>query len=146
VGVACSLSWCHATDSSSMPHQPVTDDVPPEEVFPIVLLVLLVVVGGVSTGLYGGLEQEPPQALPWLQRLATWLAAWSWFSAYAHRHRVPLVVDLGWWFFGLWPLLIPYYLFKTQGRRALLPIGAYLALTLVSSGLGWLIRAAISQH
>ena len=94
------------------------------------------------TGPAAGRSQR---AFPWLERLAGWLAAWAWFSAYARRHRLALVLDLGWWFFGLWPLLATYYLFKTQGRRALIPIAAYLALRVVSFVLGWLIGVIASR-
>jgi hypothetical protein len=129
-----------------MPHDSLTDDVPLAEVFPVALLALILVVGGVASGVYQGLERQPPQALPWLQQIGAWLAVWSWFSAYAQRHRLVLILDLGWWFFGLWIALVPYYLFKTQGRRALQPIGAYLAFNVAVSGLGWLFRAAVSRH
>jgi hypothetical protein len=78
-----------------MTERPVTDDVPPEEVFPIALFVLIIVGTAITGGIYEGLERPQPDALPSLTQVATGLALWSWFSAYAHRHRIPLILDLG---------------------------------------------------
>jgi hypothetical protein len=128
-----------------MARQPGPDDIPFAEVFPILLYIVLIVVTTAAEGLYEGLGRSRPHALPILEQLATWLTIWAWFHAYASRHRIPLIMDFGWLFIGIWLVVVPYFLFKTQRRRALLPIAAYLLLAAAASGIGSLVRTAVSR-
>jgi hypothetical protein len=129
-----------------MARRPVSDDIPAAEVFPIGLFVILLTLRGVTAGVYEGLGRPQPEALPFVEQLASWLTLWAWFSAYAYRHRIPLIMDFGWLFFGIWLVVVPYFLFKTQRWRALLPIAAYVFLAVVANGLGFLVRVAVSHQ
>jgi len=124
---------------------PSSDDIPFAEVFPLLLYVLLFVLTTAAEGLYQGLGRPRPDALPVLEQLATWLTICAWFYAYANRWRIPLIVDFGWLFIGVWMLVVPYFLFKTQRWRALLPIAAYVLLVIAVNGLGSLVRSAVSR-
>jgi hypothetical protein len=53
-------------------------------------------------------------------------------------------MDFGWLFIGVWLVVVPYYLFRTQRWRALYPIAAYLVLALAVTALGSLVRLAVS--
>jgi hypothetical protein len=121
------------------------DDVPFAELFPVLLYVLLITLTTAAEGLYQGIGQPRPAALPMLQQLATWLTIWAWFYAYSSRHRIPLIMDFGWLFIGAWLVVVPYYLFKTQRWRALLPIAAYVLLVLAATALGSLVRLVASR-
>lgn len=121
------------------------DDIPFAEVFPILLYVLLFIMTTAAEGLYEGLGRPRPDALPVLEQLATWLTICAWFHAYANRWRIPLIVDFGWLLIGVWMLVVPYFLFKTQRWRALLPIAAYVLLVIAVNGLGSLVRSAVSR-
>jgi hypothetical protein len=125
--------------------EPSSDDIPFAEVFPIVLYVLLIILTTTADGLYEGLGRPRPDALPVLERLATWLTVCAWFYAYADRRRIPLILDFGWLIFGVWMLVVPYFLFKTQRGRAWLPIAGYVLLVVAVQGLGWLVRSAVSR-
>jgi len=122
------------------------DDIPFAEVFPILLFVLLFTLTTAAEGLYEGLGRPRPDALPVLERLATWLTIWAWFYAYASRWRIPLIMDFGWLFIPAWMVVVPYFLFKTQRWRALLPIAAYVLLVIAANGLGLLVRSAVSRQ
>ena len=122
-----------------------SSEVPTREVVPLLTLVTIVGTTSVVHGLYAGLDRRLPEALPILEQVACWLAIWAWFAAYAARHRLSLIMDLGMWFFGLWLLLVPYFLFKTQRWKALIPIGAYALLLLASTAVATGVKIIISR-
>jgi hypothetical protein len=127
-----------------MPSPSASDDVPFAELFPILLYVLLITLTTAAEGLYEGMGRPRPYALPILEQLATWLTIWAWFYAYSSRHRLPLIMDFGWLLIGVWLVVVPYYLFRTQRWRALYPIAAYVVLALAVTALGSLVRLAVS--
>jgi len=55
-------------------------------------------------------------------------------------------MDFGWLFIPAWMVVVPYFLFKTQRWRALLPIAAYVLLVIAANGLGLLVRSAVSRQ
>jgi hypothetical protein len=57
-----------------MPRLPISDDIPAAEVLPLILFVILVPLRTVAAGVYEGLGRAQPDALPFLEQLATWLA------------------------------------------------------------------------
>lgn len=120
------------------------DDIPFGEIFPVLLYVLLFTLTTVAQGLYQGLARPQPAVLWILQPLATWWTVWAWFYAYARRHRIPMIMDLGWLLVGAWPIVVFYYLFKIQRWRALVPVAAYGLLMLTAMMLGWFVRLAVS--
>lgn len=119
-------------------------EIPFAEVFPILLYVVLAIFTRAAEGLYEGIGRERPDALPWLEQVAVWLTIWAWFHAYARRHRIPLIMDCG-WLLGAWLVVVPYYLFKIQRWRALLPIGAYVLLMIAASAVGTLVRMVVAR-
>jgi hypothetical protein len=121
------------------------DDVPTHEVVPLLILVTIVGTTSVVHGFYAGIARPLPDALPILEQVATWLAIYAWFMPYAARHRMPLILDMGMWFFGLWLFLVPYFLFRTQRWRAFIPIGAYALLVLISSVVATAVRVLVSR-
>jgi hypothetical protein len=121
------------------------DEVPTREVVPLLILVTIVATTSVLHGFYAGIARPLPDAAPILEQVACWLAIWAWFAPYAARHRMTLVMDLGMWFFGLWVFLVPYFLFKTQRWKALIPIGAYVLLVLVSNVVAGGVRILVSR-
>jgi hypothetical protein len=54
-------------------------------------------------------------------------------------------MDLGIWFFGLWLFLVPYFLFRTQRWRALIPIGAYALFVVLSGLVGTAVRILVAR-
>jgi hypothetical protein len=121
------------------------DEIPFAEVFPILLYVILAIFTRAAEGLYEGIGRTRPDALPWLEQVAVWLTIWAWFHAYARRHRIALIMDFGWLLIGVWFVVVPYYLFKIQRWRALVPIGAYVLLMIAASAVGTLVRMMVSR-
>jgi len=52
---------------------------------------------------YGILDKTPAPALPLLGSFIAWLAVAAWLPADAIAHRVPLVMDWGWFIAMGWP-------------------------------------------
>jgi hypothetical protein len=123
----------------------ISGDIPAAEVFPIVLFVLLLILESVAAGVYAGLRRPYPDGLPAFEMIAAWLTISAWFYPYARRHRISLIMDYGWLLIGFWVIAVPYYLFKTQGRRTFIPIAAYVALAIALRGLEVLVRHAAAR-
>jgi hypothetical protein len=89
-----------------------TDRVPFPEVFPILVLVILIPVHAMSYALYTGLGVPFPESVAALLALAAWLAAYAWFDSYGRRHGLSGVMGMGYFFYLAWWLLVPCYLLR----------------------------------
>ena len=67
-----------------------------------------------------------------------------WVVGDARRCKTRLVYDYDTFLFWAWPILIPIYLFKTRGWRALLTIGAFLGLWVLVIVEWYLLRLLLS--
>jgi hypothetical protein len=91
---------------------------------PTALFWLFVVVTQLVAGLYFAGEIDPPPAYVLLYPLAfLWVIGW-WMRRDCRARGVAWVLDMGLFLYIAWPFVMPYYLFKTRGARALLTIGA----------------------
>ncbi len=89
---------------------------------PTALLYLFVVVTQIFSGIYIAREAEFPPGYILLLRLGfLWIIGW-WLQSDNRRHNIKWVYDMGLFLYIAWPLIIPYYLFKTRGLKALLTI------------------------
>jgi hypothetical protein len=94
---------------------------------PAGLLYLFVLVTQFIFGLYGARGVDPPGSYRLLYALAfLWLFGW-WLQQDSRQHRFKWVYDLGLFLYIAWPVIIPYYLFKTRGVKAFLTILTFLA-------------------
>jgi hypothetical protein len=84
----------------------------------LALVVAAVFVPQVVSGVYQGLGRQLPDAFPVLSGLAQWLSIAAWFSLYCREHRVPWVVDMG-WFLLAWVVVVPYCILRYEGRHGL---------------------------
>lgn len=89
------------------------------------LLVLALLVSQVVGGFYEALERDPPAAFPLLLQLFVVLSVISWFSLYSQRQRIPWVLDMGWFLFAAWVVVVPYYILKREGRAGWNRIGLF---------------------
>lgn len=109
-----------------------------------VLSALLVLIAlflpSVLEGLYEGLALTESANLGLLAQLFFFVSLWSWFWSYSRTHRITWPMDMAWFLVLAWPVLVPYYLFKAEGRRAWALIGIYVLATVGA----WRARAAIS--
>src|SRR5262245_20579669 len=83
------------------------------------LLVTALFVQHVIGGFYLGLQRELPDGFPLLSSVFLCLAVVTWFSLYSRKHHIPWVLDMGWFLFAAWVIVIPYYVLKREGRAGL---------------------------
>lgn len=104
-----------------------------------VLVVLALFASAVVDGLYRGLEREPPDALPFLLQVFLVLSVISWFFLYSQRQRIPWVLDMGWFLFAAWVILVPYYILKREGRAGWSRIGLFCLTWFAAWCSGWAV-------
>jgi hypothetical protein len=83
---------------------------------------------------YGFLGIPPHPFIHLVVSLAPLVAAISWLKADARARHVPLVHDMGLFLWIAWPVLIPWYAFKTRGRHGL-PLALLVMLAIITPGL-----------
>jgi hypothetical protein len=89
---------------------------------PTTLLYLFLVVTQVIGGIYLLRRAGQPPAYTFLRPLGLlWAIGW-WLQKDSREHGIAWVYDMGLFLYMAWPLIMPYYLFKTRGVKALLTI------------------------
>ena len=68
-------------------------------------------------GLYGLAHLSPAPVVELICSCATVVAAVLWLQADARAHRIQTVHDWGYFAFVAWPVIVPWYAFKTRGQR-----------------------------
>jgi len=89
---------------------------------------------------YGTLQVEPSSLMALFFLFAPGFAVVLWLQQDAKRNKIGAVVDFGFFVLILWPILMPWYVFKTRGRagwRLLLGLFALI----ISADIGWMIGA-----
>ena len=109
------------------------------------LLVAAIFVPQLVSGIYQGMGRDLPDAFPLLSTVALWLSVVAWFSLYSQEHRVPWVLDMGWFLFGAWVIVVPYYILKREGRAGLGRIALFCFTWLAAWAASWavLIRTQV---
>jgi hypothetical protein len=112
---------------------------------PAGLIYLFMLVAHPLEGLYLARGVEVPGLYSLMGRLTFfWLIGW-WVLKDSRRHGFKLVYDMGFFLFIAWPLILPYYLFKTRGIKALLTILSFLAVYVGTYVMGVLAYAIFSS-
>lgn len=75
-----------------------------------------------AVGWYDMLALELPASFALLRTLGYVYVLGYWLTHDSRQHLFKGICDLGLWLFIAWPVLLPYYLFKTRGWRALLTL------------------------
>lgn len=109
------------------------------------LIYLFMLVAHAIEGFYLARGVEIPGLYTLIGRLTFfWLIGW-WLLKDSRRHGFKWVYDIGFFLFVAWPLIMPYYLFKTRGIKALLTITIFLAVYVGAYMIGALAYAIFSS-
>lgn len=68
-------------------------------------------------GLYGLAHLSPAPVVQLSCSLATVIVVVLWLQADARVRRMQTVHDWGYFAFAAWPVIVPWYAFKTRGRK-----------------------------
>src|SRR3982751_314282 len=97
---------------------------------PTALLYIYLVITQTIAGFYLSRGIELPPTYTFLYPLGLlWIMGW-WLQKDSRKHGVAWVFDMGLFLSLAWPFIMPYYLFKTRGWRALFAILAFGAIYL----------------
>ena len=94
---------------------------------PTCLLYTFFIVTQVAAGFYVASGLEPPGLFTFVLTVGSiWIIGW-WLRTDSQKRGVGWVYDMGLFLYLAWPLVLPYYLFKTRGPKALLVIVGFVA-------------------
>jgi len=71
---------------------------------------------GLSAAVYAAVQVEPSPAMSLFFSFGPLLAVILWLQKNAKQAGVPYILDLGLFLWLAWPIIIPWYAFKTRGR------------------------------
>jgi hypothetical protein len=83
-------------------------------------------------GLCVGLRVESPPSVDLLSRLTLFCALAWWIHQDSRKRQFPWPYDMGFFLYIAWPFILPYYLFKTRGIKALLLLGAFFGVLVIA--------------
>jgi hypothetical protein len=104
-----------------------------ERVLPTILLILFMFVTSIGQGAYAGLGIEPPGYFTLISHFGLLSLIGFWFIVDSRKHRVNWILDMGVCVYLAWPIVLPYYLFKTRGMKAFLTLFAFFAIYLTAN-------------
>ena len=112
---------------------------------PTVFLYAYVIVSQVVTGLYEAANLPPHPALVLIFPLGFIWALACWFQRDIYSRGLRWAVDLGFFLYISWLILVPYYLFKTRGSRAALVILGFVRIYIGSLATGVILFVLFSE-
>lgn len=104
--------------------------------FPAILIFVVVGIREVASGLYFGLGREEPALCPLLLSVTLFWAIGWWLSDDLRGRSEGFFYCRGLVLWIAWPVLLPYYLLKTRGRKALITMAIFVGLSLAATVLG----------
>jgi hypothetical protein len=81
----------------------------------LTVAILASVVGSLAAGVYAAAGTEPSPVVALFLSFAPLFAIVLWLQGDAARTGVGAVHDLGWFLLMAWPIVIPWYAFRTRG-------------------------------
>jgi len=110
---------------------------------PAPLFLTLVLITQFAYGAYAGAQLEVPAAVPIFYKLGlTWALGW-WLRRDSRSRGVPSIYDLGFFLYLAWPIVMPYYLIKTRGAKALLIMLAFILVYGGATGVGMITAGVL---
>jgi hypothetical protein len=106
-----------------------------------VMLYAFAFVAYTAGGLYS-MSRWDTRGLDLLTRVGLLYVVGYWLAKDSRRRSFHLPYCLGMFLLATWVILLPYYLFKTRGARAIIPVALYLATLFFSTALGAVLAIA----
>ena len=100
---------------------------------------LAALFSSVTAALYDATELEPSPIVGLFLSVGPLLAVILWLQKDAARTGVGAVHDWGYFLFLGWPIIIPWYAFKTRGRAGWRLLAQLIGLIMSAPATGWVI-------
>lgn len=112
----------------------VEDQWPTHSRFASIALASAILLAGIGRGWLAASGGNSSYESDLVHGLSLSLTFEYWLERDTRKTQLIRVWDSAWFFFSGWPVLLPYYLFKTRGtKRALATIFAWLGLYLLAT-------------
>jgi hypothetical protein len=82
------------------------------------LAILTTVFCSAATALYAATDAEPMPALGWFLGAGPLVMVILWLHQDARQRHIAAVHDLGFFLMVFWPVVIPWFAFKSRGQGA----------------------------
>ena len=113
--------------------------------FPAILVFVIAGINVSGLALYSGLELDEPPLLSLLRTVGwLWAIGW-WLTDDLSRRRERWIYCPGLFLAQAWPFVLPYYLLKTRGPRALITITVFVALSIAATVTGAVVGTILTQ-
>ena len=100
------------------------------------MLFAFILVAEAASGMFGSMGIEPLPGFELLKSFGYLYAVGYWLQVDNRRHNFKWPYCRGIFLYLLGFVLLPYYLFKTRGRRAFLTLLIFASMYLISMSLG----------
>jgi len=114
--------------------------------FPAILVFVIAGINVAGLGLYSGLGLEESLSFYLLTKFGwLWAIGW-WLTDDLRGRRDPWLYCPGLILQTTWPFVLPYYLLKTRGRKALIPIASLVVVSIAASLIGIVIGVILTSY
>jgi hypothetical protein len=107
-------------------------------------VVAVFLVSNLANALYSAAPLPVPVGVNVLCYFLAATIVYSWFKRFAEVHGISLPFDMGWFLYLAWWAIVPLYLFKVQGRKAVRTILAVVAAYFITYGVSLVVLLAIA--
>ena len=109
---------------------------------PTIVLCLFLLASNTIEGAYAGqlYPHEPSlRNARIFEYIVIWLLIGWWLNSDSKRMKSKLVQRIWPWSYLIWPLIMPYYLWKTRRVKGILPVIAFVGVFLLTAFIGGLV-------
>ncbi len=100
-------------------------------------------LSNLANALYSAADLPVPGGINLICYFLVATIVYFWFKRFAEAHSLSLPFDIGWFLYLAWWAIVPVYLFKVQGRKAVRTILVVVAAYFVTYGVSLLVFFAI---
>lgn len=111
---------------------------------PTLFFVGFLLLANTALGLYGGLSLQRSASFQLIYTLIFWGALSWWFIEDSKKHGWEWLHGWGIFLYAAGWLIVPYYLFKTRGVKALLILFLFLGFYVGTQVVGLIVGAVLS--
>lgn len=83
----------------------------------VLVILTFIVLSQIAFGIYAAKDIEPSGSFTFLYYIILICLIGYWLQKDSRKYHISWVFDMGFFLYLAWPLIMPYYLFKTRGPK-----------------------------
>ncbi len=107
--------------------------------FSIVIIGIFISFVQMVNGLFAARKGEPSAGFAFLSYIILFSLIGYWLRKDNQTYKIEWIFDMGFFFYLAWPLIVPFYLFKTRGVKAFPIIFGFIGIFVGAYIIGWLL-------